>query len=117
MRVADSTRTTSSLSGRHSWGQLLDPAVASKLFGAEFDNAFADICARREAMMRLNIKGKYSGAAGFSPSGNAKLAIEIPSCVWPAALAAYGRDVFTNRKKRALFLQEHPYYGFQLGKT
>lgn len=114
MRVKDQTRSTSSLSGRHTWGALLDPAVASKLFGDDFDIPFAQICARREAMRQANIKGKYTGAVGFSPSGNVKLAIEIPLCLYPAVKAAYGQDVFQNKKKLALFKQEHPEYTFAI---
>lgn len=115
MRVADQTRTTSSLSGRHTWGVLLEPEVASRLFGAEFDEAFAAITLRREQMRQLDIGGKFNThAAGFSPSGNVKLAIEIPICLYPAAKAAYGQDVFQDDKKRALFAQEHPYYAFNI---
>jgi len=115
VRVADQTRATSSLSGRHTWGIYCEPEVASKLFGAEFDIPFAEICARREAMRQANITGKFNvKAAGFSPSGNVKLCLEVPYCIMVAAKAAFGSDVFTNRKKRHLFAQEFPAYAFNI---
>lgn len=115
MRGFAETRSTSSLSGRSTWGTLCEPEVASKVFGEEFDIPFAQICARREAMREANITGKYNTkAAGFSPSGHVKLAIEVPFCISLAAKAAYGQDVFTNPRKRRLFMQEHPAYVFDI---
>lgn len=115
MRVAEQTRTTSGLSGRHSWGALLEPSIASKLLGDEFDVPMAAIVARREAMRQADIAGKYNmHAAGFSPSGNVKLSLEMPLAVWIAARVAYGKDVFQNPKKLRLFKQEHPEYTFDI---
>lgn len=109
------TREISSLSGRSSLGVFCEPAMASKMFGSDFDIPMMQIVARREAMRKADFGGKYNThAGGFSPSGNVKLALEMPYPVAIAAKAAYGKDVFTNPVKRRLFAQEHPEYAFNI---
>lgn len=111
LRLREKVASTSSLVGRDTWGRLLDPEVAIHVF-PNYAEGMAEIVRHREALKAVDIAGKFNThVAGFSPSGNQRLAFEFPTAeVYLCALAAYGRDVFSNKRKRALFAQEHPEY-------
>lgn len=72
----------------------------------------AVIAEHREALRHADIAGKFnSHVAGFSPTGQHRLDIELPCIeIYLAAKATYGFDVFTSRRKRDLFKKEHPEY-------
>ena len=104
----------SALAGYNAWVEpLLRPDVACKIFPG-YAEALAMIAQKREAMRQADIVGPTNSTAGWSPSGNFKLDMEVPYVAALLLKAAFGPDALTNKKKRHLILQLHPEFSFRI---
>ena len=103
------------VSGYRAWAKpLLE--MAPHIFPGYAD-AMAAIALHREEMRRADITGSgMQKTAGWSPSGNVKMALEMPyeaSLIFKAAL---GPDALTNPRKRRFIMAEHPEFSFKLSR-
>lgn len=106
------THSTFSLSGYRAWVQpILE--LAPKIFPG-YAEAMAVIQQRREMMRQADIIGPTGKSAGWSPSGNMKMALEMPYEASLLFKAALGPDALTNPKKREFIMREHPEFSFRL---
>lgn len=103
------------VSGYEAWVRpLLKPEVACKIFPGYAETLYR-IASRREAMRVADITGPgVAATAGWSPTKQFKLAIEVPYVAALLLKAALGHDALTNPRKRRFIMREHPEFTFAL---
>jgi hypothetical protein len=94
--------------GYNAWCRgLLEPENACKLFEG-YAEALTHIATKREALRQADLHGPIGKTAGWSPSGNIKIQLEMPYVAMLLLKAALGRDALQDPKKRRFIAQQHP---------
>jgi hypothetical protein len=100
------------VSGYESWVKpILE--IAPLIFPG-YAEAMALIGQKREALRAADIVGPTGQTAGWSPTRNFKIALEMPEAAALLFKAAFGRDALTNPRKRRFIMRMHPEFTYQL---
>ena len=107
-------RNMTHLKHRETLRWLLNPNLLAKL-DPTYVQSMVEIQNYREAIRQRDLHGRYNlKAAGFSPQRGFKTAAELPYTVWALAKGVESQDIFVDRQKRKLFLEDFPEYSLEI---